>query len=593
MSTSAPSAPTPLTPLASEETFRSLFDGMAEMAVIHEVVYDEAGMPVDYRILDCNAVFSKLTGIRREQAVGALASRLYGTGKPPYFDVYVRVATTGVPEEFDSFFPPLDKHFSIRVTSPGPGRFATLTIDVTPLKQLAKALDLDERRLDALSALSQRTFGTEKALIDFALGEAVRLTGSEIGYFHFVHAEASAIELHTWPAAAPAPAGSGNRRAYPLAPTGVWADLLREKRALIHNDFAAASPHPLPAGHVEVRRHLGCPVVYHGQVVALTGVGNKQEPYDEKDARQLHLFFDAVYRRVLVLRAESERRRLEQQVQRAQKMESLGRFAAGVAHDFNNLLATIQGNLELALQDLPPASPAHESLADARESSVRAAELVQRMLGYAGMSRLDAEPIDLSALLAEFEPGLRASISRQAELRLELRPGAAAGHRRRGPAAPDRAEPGRQRVGGPGRRAGRHHGERRAARVRPRLPARGLGRRPPAGGDLPLPAGRRHGVRNGRRDPRPHLRPLLLHQAARPRAGARADAGHRAQPPRRHPRPQRAGQGRDLQGAAAHGLAADADRAASPRLSLKPGAGGPPSPWAPTSRGLRSGGRAW
>ena len=63
-----------------QQRYRGLFDGMMESLALHELVY-EKGRPVDYKIVDCNSAFVRLTGIQREQAVGALASELFGTGK--------------------------------------------------------------------------------------------------------------------------------------------------------------------------------------------------------------------------------------------------------------------------------------------------------------------------------------------------------------------------------------------------------------------------------------------------------------------------------------------------------------------------------
>ena len=60
--------------------------------------------------------------------------------------------------------------------------------------------------------------------------------------------------------------------------------------------------------------------------------------------------------------AEEKRLQLERQMQQTQKLESLGVLAGGIAHDFNNLLTVILGNASLALDELPPVTPARDSL---------------------------------------------------------------------------------------------------------------------------------------------------------------------------------------------------------------------------------------
>jgi PAS domain S-box-containing protein len=120
--------------LESEKKLQSLYNSMTELMVLHEVVYDTSGNPVDYRILDCNPAFTQITGIQRDKAIGALASQLYGSGEAPYLDIYARVTETGEPTQFDTYFTPMKKHFSISVFSPGKGFFATVASDITDRK---------------------------------------------------------------------------------------------------------------------------------------------------------------------------------------------------------------------------------------------------------------------------------------------------------------------------------------------------------------------------------------------------------------------------------------------------------------------------
>jgi PAS domain-containing protein len=88
----------------SEEKFRLLFESMSEMVAVHEIVKDDTGKVIDYRILDVNPTYTNITGISRKKAIGALASELYGSGKAPYLEIYAKVAKTRVPVKFETFF---------------------------------------------------------------------------------------------------------------------------------------------------------------------------------------------------------------------------------------------------------------------------------------------------------------------------------------------------------------------------------------------------------------------------------------------------------------------------------------------------------
>ena len=120
------------------------------------------------------------------------------------------------------------------------------------------------------------------------------------------------------------------------------------------------------------------------------------------------------------MRAEEERLAMERQVLHGQKLESLGVLAGGIAHDFNNLLLGIMGNLELAIDEVMPGTPARQGLRDAMQAAQRAADLTRQMLAYSGRGRFIVQPLDLSAAVTANLNLLRASISKTASLDLDL-----------------------------------------------------------------------------------------------------------------------------------------------------------------------------
>jgi len=119
----------------SRDLFSSLFDHMSEGVALHEVVLGADGRPVDYRIVDVNPQYESHVGISRNAAVGTLASELYGVSPAPFLEEYCGVASTGKPCRFETYFPPLDKHFLISVAPLGPDGFATIFFDVSKTKR--------------------------------------------------------------------------------------------------------------------------------------------------------------------------------------------------------------------------------------------------------------------------------------------------------------------------------------------------------------------------------------------------------------------------------------------------------------------------
>lgn len=115
----------------SEKKLSSLFAAMTEIVVLHELVFDGQGQAVDYRILDCNQAFTDMSGISREMANGRMATDLYRTATAPYLDVYSRVVTSGAPEQFQTHYRPMNRHFLISVVATSPNQFATVTTDIS------------------------------------------------------------------------------------------------------------------------------------------------------------------------------------------------------------------------------------------------------------------------------------------------------------------------------------------------------------------------------------------------------------------------------------------------------------------------------
>ncbi|MFN8618984.1 MAG: PAS domain S-box protein [Dehalococcoidia bacterium] len=118
--------------------------------------------------------------------------------------------------------------------------------------------------------------------------------------------------------------------------------------------------------------------------------------------------------------AEDARKRLDQQMQQAQKLESLGVLAGGIAHDFNNLLVAILGNAGLALMELAPESPARQTVQDIELAAQRAAELTRQMLAYSGKGKFVIEQLNLSKVVEEMAHLLEVSVSKRATLRFRF-----------------------------------------------------------------------------------------------------------------------------------------------------------------------------
>ena len=119
-------------------------------------------------------------------------------------------------------------------------------------------------------------------------------------------------------------------------------------------------------------------------------------------------------------RAQEERRKLELEMQKAQKLESLGLMAGGVAHDFNNLLLSILGNSSLLLHELSPGTKAYERAGQIKQTAERAAELTNQLLTFSGRRQFSAQTVRSNEIITEMMTMLHPVLSPKARVSLNL-----------------------------------------------------------------------------------------------------------------------------------------------------------------------------
>ncbi len=121
-------------------------------------------------------------------------------------------------------------------------------------------------------------------------------------------------------------------------------------------------------------------------------------------------------------RSESERKKLEQQLEHATKMEAVGRLAGGIAHDFNNLLTALSGFAEIVLDELPEGHLLRQGAKETLKTCQRSSSLVRRLLAVSRRQVLQLVEMDLNPKIAEIEKMLRSVLGEDVELVVNLEP---------------------------------------------------------------------------------------------------------------------------------------------------------------------------
>jgi PAS domain S-box-containing protein len=205
-----------------------------------------------------------------------------------------------------------------------------------PIKGLQKGVVVshenitDQKRSQELlmARLRISEFAKENSMHDLmqkTLDEAELLTGSSIGFFHFVDAGQENLTLQAWSTNTLSAmcTAEGHGLHYSISKAGVWTDCIKERKPVIHNEYLAL-PHRkgMPEGHAPVVRELVVPIMRNNRVEALLGIGNKPTLYNESDTKIVELLANLAWD--IVLRKQAQNAFMESEQRWRYALEGAG-----------------------------------------------------------------------------------------------------------------------------------------------------------------------------------------------------------------------------------------------------------------------------
>ena len=301
-----------------------------QQALLERLV-DTAPLPIFFKarelhFIGCNRAFTELTGITAESLSGKDSADLYGPDQALLHQAKDReLLLNGGKLTYESRLQDRagewrDTVVFKSILPDASGQAAGiigLLWDVTEQKRAQEELQKNEARLLSLVSIMQHDFTTIQAFLDLALEESIKLTESKIGYIYFYDEAQEVFTLNTWSRGVYRECSitsPGTR--YRLSETGIWGEAVRQRQAIILNDFQAEHPckRGYPEGHAQLRSFLTIPVLHNNRIVAVLGVANKETDYTNTDVYQTTLLMESVWALLAKHRAEASLREKEAQM---------------------------------------------------------------------------------------------------------------------------------------------------------------------------------------------------------------------------------------------------------------------------------------
>lgn len=318
-----------------ERKYRQIFQNMTTGCALHEIICDDRGKPINYRYLELNPAFEKLTGVPSSALLGKTILDVLPNTEEYWIETFGKVALTGEPVSYENYSRELGKFYDTWVFSPQKNQFAVIFSDISERKRIEEALREAQEKYrniieNAVEGIFQTTIEGKVLMVNPAYANIFGYDSPQ----EMMNAVKDIRQVYFDP----------EQRSEAIR-------LLKEKGVL--------------------KGFEGKAYRKDGEIFWFSSNARTV-----LDAQGHPLYLEGSLEDI------SQRKDMEGKILQAQKLESLGILAGGIAHDFNNILTAILGNISLAKSLDESKEQLIKRLTEAEKASLRASELAQQLLTF-------------------------------------------------------------------------------------------------------------------------------------------------------------------------------------------------------------------
>jgi len=288
-----------------------------------------------------------------------------------------------------------------------------------------------ENNLNArLAVISAALLSAEYDITKIAgliLNAAKELTGSSHGYVAEINSRTKELILFAFYETMSSQCNTEKKQlVFPIGEDGkykgLWGHSLNTGEPFYTND---PKNHPgskgVPEGHIPIERFLSVPVFLEGKLTGQISLANPMKDYTNTDSEAIYRLSDLYALAIHRYQHEQEKENLTHQLQKTQRLESLGTLAGGIAHDFNNILFPILGYSEMMLDDAPENSKLRKNINQLLLGINRARELVRQILTFCRRTEQTFQPLRIHLVIKEVLKLIRSSLPSTIEIRQNVK----------------------------------------------------------------------------------------------------------------------------------------------------------------------------